>query len=57
VTVGNSNTTQTVIASGVNEGDMVVTGTTSTATTKTSTTSTSVFGGGGRGGFGAALGR
>jgi macrolide-specific efflux system membrane fusion protein len=59
VTAGNSNTTQTVITAGVNEGDMVVTGVVNptTTTTGTSTSSTSIFGGGGRGGFGAALGR
>jgi multidrug efflux pump subunit AcrA (membrane-fusion protein) len=50
VTVGKSNTTQTVITSGVNEGD------TATTTTRTSSSSTSVFGGG-RGGFGAVIGR
>ncbi|MFA6007900.1 MAG: efflux RND transporter periplasmic adaptor subunit [Candidatus Shapirobacteria bacterium] len=57
VEVGNSNTTQTIISSGVNEGDTVITGIVSSTTTKTSsTTSTSVFGSS-RGGFGAALGR
>lgn len=59
VTAGNSNTTQTVITAGVNEGDMVVTGVVNPTTTRTSTTSTSasIFGGTTRGGFGAALGR
>jgi macrolide-specific efflux system membrane fusion protein len=58
VTVGKSNTTQTAITSGVNEGDTVVTSVSSGTTTKSSTSSStsSVFGGT-RGGFGAALGR
>jgi membrane fusion protein, macrolide-specific efflux system len=58
VTVGKSNSTQTAITSGVNDGDTVVTGT-STASTKatTSTTSTTSIFGSTRGGFGAALGR
>jgi macrolide-specific efflux system membrane fusion protein len=58
VEVGNSNATQTIITSGVNEGDTVVTSVvnSTTTTTKTSSSSTSVFGSS-RGGFGAALGR
>lgn len=57
VEVGKSNSTQTVITSGVNEGDTVVTSVVSATTTKTSTSTSSVFGGGGRGGFGAVIGR
>lgn len=53
VEVGNSNDTQTEIISGINEGDTVVTGTTSTTTTPS--TGTSIFGGGNRGGFGGAV--
>jgi membrane fusion protein, macrolide-specific efflux system len=59
VTTGDSNDTQTEITSGINEGDMVVTG--QTATTRSSgTTTTSPFGGGlrfgGGGGFGGGAG-
>jgi multidrug efflux pump subunit AcrA (membrane-fusion protein) len=51
VTVGSSNDTQTEITSGVNEGDTVVTGTTTTG--KSTTATTSPFSAiGGRGGFG-----
>lgn len=56
VTVGSSNDTQTEIDSGVNDGDTVVTGSTTSAAT-TSTTATSVFsslGGRGLGGGGSA---
>jgi macrolide-specific efflux system membrane fusion protein len=57
VEVGKSNSTQTEIISGVNEGDSVVTNVISSATTtKTSSSSTSVFGNT-RGGFGGAIGR
>jgi hypothetical protein len=50
VEVGASNDTQTVIKSGVNEGDVVVTSSsanTKSSTTKSSTSTGSVFGGGG----------
>lgn len=54
VQVGNSNDTQVEITSGINEGDMVVTGVTNT--TKTSGTSTtSPFGSFGGGGAGRAV--
>jgi RND family efflux transporter MFP subunit len=59
--IGKSNTTQTEVTSGINEGDTIITGTTGSSTTARSTgTTTSVFGGlgGGRGiGGGAAFGR
>ncbi|MDO8429225.1 MAG: efflux RND transporter periplasmic adaptor subunit [Candidatus Daviesbacteria bacterium] len=60
VEVGNSNDTQTEIISGINEGDIVITGETTTTTTGTSGTgATSPFGNtrggfGGTGGFGGA---
>jgi RND family efflux transporter MFP subunit len=59
VTVGASNDTETEIDSGVNDGDTVVTGSTTTGTATTSTTTTSVFstlGGRGVGGGGAVRG-
>ena len=54
VTVGDSNDTQTEIKSGINEGDLVVTGTTSTARSQTTggTSPFGVFGGRGFGGGG-----
>jgi membrane fusion protein, macrolide-specific efflux system len=51
VETGISDTTNTEIISGLNEGDTIVTSTT-TNTTTTKTSTTSVFGGGGMGGFG-----
>lgn len=69
VEIGNSNDTQTEITSGLNEGDIVVTGTVATGTRSTSSTSspfggsgfgnTRIFSGGGGGGAvrGATTGR
>ena len=55
VEIGKSNSTQTEIISGVNEGDTVVTSV-ANSTTTTNASNTSVFGNT-RGGFGGALGR
>lgn len=55
VEVGESNDSQTEIVSGINEGDTVVTGTSSSSTSRSSSTSGSVFGGGNRG-FGGGAG-
>lgn len=49
VEVGDSNDTETIITSGLSEGDIVITGTTSTST-KSSGATTSPFGGSGFGG-------
>ncbi len=55
VEVGNSNDTQTEIVSGINEGELVVTGQTGSATTGSTGAATSPFGNT-RGGFGGASG-
>ncbi len=59
VQTGSSNDTQTEIISGISEGDVVVTGSTSTSTTKTTSTTSpfSAFGGRGVGGATTRIGR
>lgn len=58
VEIGDSNNTQTEIASGINEGDIVVTSISATGTSRTiRTQGGSVFGGFGGGGAGRAFGR